>query len=101
MAGETLFRPPQQVGRGEQSRLNIDAAALVKAGPGRLVRIAVLVAGAAGAAHDVAATGDAADGNRIAVIPATLGLVLDLDWPCGAGIVIVPGSGQKVSVSYV
>lgn len=96
----TLFKPPMQVGNGDQSVLNITGATVVKVGPGRLCRIAVVTAGAAGAAYDCPVAGDAAAGNKIATIPATLGLVLDLDWPLVTGLTIVPGSGQVLAVSF-
>lgn len=100
MAGETRYNPPTRVAAGDQSSLNIDAARVVKDAPGRLVKVSVVTAGsAAGAAHDCAATGDAAAGNKIATIPNAVG-VIDLDWPVGVGITIVPGSGQVVAVSF-
>lgn len=87
------------VGSGSQAHYNITAATVVKATPGRLVRINVLVAGAAGTANDCATTGSAAVGNEIAVIPAAVGTYV-LDHPCAAGIVIAPGAAQVVSVSF-
>jgi len=86
---------------GEQATNNISADAVVKAGVGRLVRISVVTAGsAAGAAHDCAAIGDAAAGNKVATIPNTAGTIMLLDWPCGLGIVLKPGSGQVLAVTW-
>ena len=48
---------------------------------------------------DEGATGDAAAANKIASIPNTVG-VITLDWPCAVGIVVTPGSGQVLAVSY-
>jgi len=88
------------VGVAASHAYNITAASAVKAAAGRLHKISVIVAGsAAGAAHDCAATGDAAAGNEIAVIPNAVG-VYTVDWPCSTGIVIVPGTGQTIAVSY-
>jgi hypothetical protein len=88
-------------GQGLSSSLDITGSTVVKAAPGRLVRVSVLVAGsAAGTANDCTSTGAAATANEVAVIPNTVGVYL-LDWPCLAGIVIVPGTSQTVSVSYV
>lgn len=85
---------------GNSSSLNITAAKAVKATPGTLVRISVVVAGsAAGSANDCATTGAAAAANEICSIPTTVG-VIELQWPCAVGIVIAPGTGQTVSVSY-
>jgi len=82
------------------SLLNITAATVVKATPGRIVRVAVTTAGAAGSIYDHATTSGVAAGNLIAAIPATVG-VFDLDWPCAVGIVVVPGAAQVCSVSFV
>ncbi|KWN80868.1 hypothetical protein WM24_23835 [Burkholderia ubonensis] len=91
----------EYVASGKTPIYNITAAAVVKATPGRLVRINVVVAGsAAGTANDCATTGAAAAANEIAVIPNTVGTYY-LDWPCATGIVVVPGTGQTVAVSYI
>ncbi|HLZ84879.1 MAG TPA: hypothetical protein VKQ54_15050 [Caulobacteraceae bacterium] len=89
-----------QTGQGLSSALNLTAATVVKASPGRLVRINVIVAGAAGTANDCTTTGAAVAANEIAVIPAAVGPLL-LDWPCAAGIVVAPGAGQTIAVSFV
>lgn len=87
-------------GQGLSTSLNITAATVIKASPGRLVRINVLVAGAAGAANDCTTTGAATAANQITVIPAAAGPLL-LDWPCLTGIVVVPGAGQTIALSYL
>ena len=87
-------------GQGLSTSLNLTSATVIKASPGRLVRINVIVAGAAGTANDCTTTGAAASANEIAVIPAAVGPIL-LDWPCLAGIVVAPGAGQTIAVSYV
>lgn len=85
---------------GTGSKLDITAATVVKATPGRLIRVSVLVAGSAtGTVNDCATTGAAATANEVFVIPETVG-VYTLEWPCLVGIVIVPGTGQTISVSY-
>lgn len=85
---------------GIASALNITSTgAVVKLGAGRLVRINVLVAGAAGTANDCATVAAAAAANQICAIPAVVGTYQML-WPCATGIVIVPGAAQVVSVSY-
>lgn len=87
------------VSSGNQSSNGLSADALVKVGPGRLVRVSVTTAGAAGAVHDVASIAGAAAGNLIGVVPATVG-VYYFDWPVLNGIVYKVGSGQVVSISY-
>jgi hypothetical protein len=85
--------------QGTASMLDISAQTVVKNAPGRLVKISVLVAGAAGTANDCATAGAVATANEICVIPAAVG-IYSLDWPCTAGIVISPGAAQVVSVVY-
>ena len=85
---------------GIKSALNLTAATVVKATPGRLARVAVIVAGsAAGTLNDITLTASVAAANQFGVIPNTVG-VYTFDWPCANGIVVVPGTGQTVSVSY-
>ena len=89
------------VSEGSSSVLNITASTVVKATPGRLVHVSVIVAGStAGSANDCLTTGAAAVANQFAVIPATAGQLPPFQWPCAVGIVIVPGTGQTLAVSY-
>lgn len=84
---------------GNTSALDITAVKVVKASPGTLYRFVVTVAGAVGNVYDsVSTTGNSAT-NLIATIPATVG-IYELSWPCATGIVVAPGAGQVVSVSY-
>ncbi len=93
--------------QGKGSMLNITAATVVAQVPPdfargqcRLVRVQVLVAGsAAGAAYDGNSTAGNTAANQLAVIPNVVGNYL-IDMPCLAGIVIIPGTGQTVAVSY-
>lgn len=89
----------QIISEGQSATLNITTATVVKATPGRLVRINVVVAGAAGTANDCATTGAAAAANVICAIPAAVG-VINVEWPCATGIVITPGAAQVVAVSF-
>jgi hypothetical protein len=87
---------------GSASLLHITAATIIKVSPGTLFAINVLVAGSAvGAAYDAILTTGNTIANQIAVIPdvvTTLPLVYQ--WPCINGIVIIPGTGQTLSVSF-
>lgn len=79
---------------------NLTAATVVKATPGRCVTVSVIVAGsAAGTANDVTNTAGAAVANQFGTIPNTVG-IYKFDWPCLSGIVVVPGTGQTVSVAF-
>lgn len=83
------------------TRLNLTAATLVKATPGTIVSVSVIVAGTApGSVNDATTVGAAATANEVAVIPNTVG-AMRVDFPCLAGIVVTPGAGQTVSVAFV
>lgn len=83
-----------------QRAMNITAATVVKAAPGRTVKIAVIVAGsAAGTLNDCLTTGAAAAANELAAIPNTVGII-SVDIGHTTGIVVVPGTGQTIAVYY-
>lgn len=91
---------------GINEALDVTAPAVIKATPGILVRVQVLVAGSAGnlTINDCATLGAAAVANEIASIPfGSLSLIqpLVLEWPCATGIVLsaIP-TGGAVSISY-
>jgi hypothetical protein len=86
--------------RGSKTALYVQTSLVLKAAPGTIARVNVLVAGAQGTVNDCTATAAAVTANEIAVIPATVGPVA-LDFPCLSGITVVPGSGQIISVAYV
>lgn len=74
--------------------------ALVTAGPGRIAMLNVITAGSAiGGIHDVAAAANAAVANQIATIPMSVGSYFT-NMPFNNGLVIKPGAGQVVTVSY-
>lgn len=91
---------------GSKSALNLTAATLVSAtnsnsyAPRRVSRINVLVAGTApGSVNDSATIAGASASNQVFSIPNVVGSYL-LDFPMLAGIVVTPGTGQTVCVSY-
>ena len=66
----------------------------------RISHVHVLVAGSApGSVNDAATVAAAGSNNQVFVIPNTLGIYL-VDFPCMAGIVVMPGTGQTLAVSY-
>ena len=84
----------------ESSALNLTAATVVKASSGYVSRIVVLVAGSAvGSVNDAATTGAAATANQIFAIPNTVG-AYQISFPVSNGIVVTPGTGQTVAVTY-
>src|SRR4051812_38454236 len=88
--------------RGNQSRMNIAAAggAVLIPGAKRAFTVTVVVAGSApGTLNDIGTTGGAAAGNQFFSIPNVVGSYV-VDWPILVGLVVVPGTGQTVSISY-
>ena len=84
--------------QGSQVSNAISTATLVSTGQGRLVQIAVLTAGStSGAAYD--ATIASATTSQIVSIPNTVGIIT-ANIPINNGIVIAPGTGQVITVSY-
>lgn len=93
--------------QGKGSALNIIAATVVATVPKdfalgqcRIVRVQVLVAGtAAGAAYDANTAAGAVVANQVGAWPNVVGSYL-IDMPCLSGILVVPGAGQTVAVSF-
>ena len=80
--------------------LGINTATVVKTGAGNIGYVSVTVAGsAAGAVYDAKSTSGNASANQIAAIPNTVG-VYPIDFPTGVGLVIAPGTGQTVAVTW-
>lgn len=84
--------------QGALSYTDLTAATLVHSGNGRLCNVVVTTAGSAtGAVYD--STNTTTPANLIYVIPNTVG-VYTVNFPVNYGIVVVPGTGQVVSVSH-
>ena len=84
--------------QGAQNSGSISAATLVQLGAGRIATVSVTTAGSA--------VGHIYDGNTasstatpIYVIPNTVGVVF-VNMPVGIGLVVAPGTGQVVTISY-
>ena len=77
----------------------LTSSTLVISKPGRLVRVSVIIAGAAGTAYNANTTAGASASNALFVIPATVG-VHDVGVHFENGLVITPGAGQSVNVTY-
>ena len=82
---------------GLKTAAGITTATVIKASVGRVASVSVIVAGSAGKIYD--ATSVSSTANPIYVIPATVGVVF-VNMPVSSGIVVAPGSGQTVSVSF-
>lgn len=88
-------------GTNAKTSNTVTTATLIYAGSGTLVNFAVTVAGsAAGTVNNSATTAGAAAGNVICATPATVGVI-----PVGSrftnGLVVSPGTGQSVNVTYI
>jgi hypothetical protein len=86
-------------GGNVETALAIKTQTIVKASPGAVLNVSVLIAGTQGAIYDTASTAALVTANEIAIIPAAVGMYT-LNFPCLVGITVAPGAVQVVSVSY-
>ena len=83
---------------GSQTIENITSAKVVKSSSGRVCMVSIVAAGSTtGYIYDSASS--SATTPAIYAIPNTLGIVF-VNLPTSYGIVVSPGTGQNVSVSY-
>ena len=93
--------------QGKGAALNITAPTQVSVvspnqsiGQARIVRVIVTAAGSTvGSVNDSATIAGASAANQIAAIPNVVGPIL-IDFPILAGLVVTPGTGQVLSVTY-
>lgn len=84
--------------QGNQNAADISTTTLVSSSPGRVATVVVSTAGSAvGHIYDQSATTPTA--RVLFVIPMTVGINV-VNMPASYGILVVPGSGQVVTVSY-
>jgi len=77
------------------------ASTFVLAGKGRLLRFSVTVAGTtAGFVHNSATPTGATATNALVACPNTIG-VYECNVVFDAGLVIVPGTGQSLNITYL
>lgn len=91
------------VGNGSMNKLNQTGTFLVKGSAGRICKISA-VSGTAAAltVNDVATTGGVATANIVATFTSAqmaAGSIINLDFPCLAGIVVQAGT-NVVAVSF-
>lgn len=85
---------------GDKTYLGAKDASLIAQGAGRLVNMVVSVAGSgAGTIHDAATVAAADASNVISVIPMAVGIGA-INVPFTNGLVIKPGTGQTVTITY-
>lgn len=86
---------------GVTSKKNLTTTTLVKAAPGQVFTVSVIVAGSgAGALYDKVNTSGLDATTQIGTIPDTVGTYPFYGWPCANGIVLAPGTGQTLAISY-
>jgi len=84
--------------QGAQIHQNMTAATVVSTSQGRLATVSVTTAGSAvGVIYDSASTSITT--RPIYTIPNTVGVV-SVNLPVVYGVVVAPGTGQAVTVSY-
>ena len=90
------------VGKGNQSLLNVTTATgptVVKATPGRVAKVNVITAGAAvGGVYDQNVV-TPLSASQLLVIPTAVGTI-DVDFPTLIGIMVSPGAGQLIAISF-
>ena len=85
---------------GTQTSATITAATVIYVGKGYLVNFSVVVAGSsAGTISNTGATGTVAAANALCAIPATVGII-KVGQVFSTGLVVTPGTGQSVNVTY-
>lgn len=85
---------------GAVNSLEISASTYFQTSYGWVGKISVIVAGTTtGTVYDTTSVASAGVGNRLAIIPNTVG-IYTINMPVNNGIVVTPGSGQIVAMSY-
>lgn len=90
---------------GRNSYLNINSATVVKPNPGRVFSVSIIASGStASTVNDCLTTATSGDATQILTIPSgtVAGTVYTMygGWPCLQGIVVAPGTGSVLAVSF-
>ena len=85
---------------GTNTSATVTSSTVIYVGPGRVVNYAVVIAGTgAGGVYNASTTAGANASNQLCSIPTTVGV-----FPTGQtfsnGLVITPGAGQSINVTY-
>jgi hypothetical protein len=82
--------------QGQTSLADISKSTVVKKTAGRIATVSILTAGSTqGVIYD----SNSGNKNPIFIIPNTVGFQF-VNFPVSTGILVVPGTGQIVSISY-
>jgi hypothetical protein len=80
--------------------LNISSPRVLKNAGGTVLAVSVIAPGHAPATLHDCATAAAADvSNQVGTVPAAAG-TYQINFPCATGVVVVPGAGQVLAVSF-
>ncbi len=86
--------------QGTITSATVTTSTLIVAGKGYIVNFAVTVAGStAGTIYNSASVAGAAAANALCVVPSAVG-VTQTGQNFSNGLVIVPGTGQSINVTY-
>jgi hypothetical protein len=86
--------------QGTLTSATVSASTLIIAGKGRIVNFSVVVAGSTvGTIYNSATTAAVAAANALCAIPSTVG-VFQTGQNFSNGLVVVPGTGQSINVTY-
>ena len=84
-----------------QTSATVTVPTLVTTGAGTLLGYSVTIAGTtAGTINDATTTAGAIASNTLVVVPTTTGFASGINIAFNQGLVIVPGAGQSVNVTY-
>ena len=84
--------------QGSRNAPNLSTATLVKKGSGRVATVSILTAGS-GNGHIYDTNLVTSTANPVFTIPNTIGVIF-VNMPVEVGLVVVPGTGQVVTISY-
>ena len=85
---------------GQKTATGLTAQTVVSANPGRVANIAVIVAGStACSVYDASSVVTATSSRLLATITNTVGIYV-VNMPVTYGIVVTPGTGMTIAVSY-
>ena len=85
---------------GTQTSTTVTAATVIYANPGYLVNFSVTVAGTTvGTIYNTTTTTTTAATNALCVVPNAVGIT-KVGQVFNAGLVVVPGTGQSINVTY-
>lgn len=97
---QNIARGIYNIAPGTQTSTSVTTTTLIVAGGGMLVEISILAAGTTtGYVHNSATAIGVTDANKLMALPTMLGVqTTKLNFV--DGLVVVPGTGQRINVTY-